>query len=740
MKTDNVACRDNRIVQADVRLKFTLLLFNLMKRYCIIVFFFSLSCLCIHSQTIDPRIKIDQFGYLPDALKIAVISSPQEGYNAPDNFSPGADYEVRRTSDHTTAYTAPVSAWGSGAIHTQSGDRVWWFDFSSFSEPGDYYIYDPENDIRSYTFKISKDVYNHVLILAARMFYYQRCGMPKEVPWVKQQWSDQACHIDTRQDKDCRLVTSPSDASRARDLSGGWHDAGDYNKYTNFTNSVMHNLLSAYDENPAVFLDNYNIPESGNDIPDILDEVRWEMDWLLKMQLSDGSVLMKVSVSQYQSASPPGDDKAQRYYGPAAASATRVFCGIAAHAHLIYKAVPAMTAYADTLLNRALLAWDWLTFNPGTSNYNNSGFSSANPEMSAYDQQSVQASAAVYLFDATGDTTYRGYFDRYYKSFHPYQWTFWYPFENQYQDAMLYYCNLPGATPAVVADIRQNCINSVKNNSADLLKAWQGEKDAYMAYLSNGNYTWGSNQVKCHTGIILANMIEYALDTMNAGDYRDAAAGYIHYMHGVNPLGMVMLTNMVNDLAERSVNEIYHGWFGDGTDFDNALTSLYGPPPGYVTGGPNPSYEPDASYPGEIEPPQNQPVQKSYKDWNTSWPENSWEITEPAIYYQAAYIKLLSKFVSETPVSGVGKGYTSNSNDIMVYPNPAGRYFIVEADGHIVKSVTLFTIGGGQVLTLQMNPFLDKVIVPTNILKKGIYLIKAVTEEGVFCRKVVISR
>jgi endoglucanase len=711
-----------------------------MKSLKIIFTLFYLSGILCYSQPVDERIKTDQFGYLPDSRKIAVISSPQVGFNAPDNFTPGSTFEVRKAGDNSVSFSGAISAWNGGLVHSQSGDKVWWFDFSALAEKGDYYIYDPLNDIRSYTFSISPDVYNHVLILAARMFYYQRCGTPKSVPYVPEKWSDLPCHMDAKQDLDCRSVLTPADASKARDLSGGWHDAGDFNKYTNFTNSVMHNLLSAYDENPSVFLDNYNIPESGNGIPDILDEIKWELDWLLKMQLPDGSVLMKVSVSQYQAASPPSDDKAQRLYGPAAASATRTVCGIAAHAYLICKEFPALATYADTLLDRALLAWDWLTLNPGFSTYNNSGFSSANPEISSYDQQSVQTAAAAYLFAATGEIAFRDYFDSHYKAFQPYQWNFWYPYENQYQDAMLYYCSLDNASASVVSDIQQNCINSVKSNNAELLEAWQGQQDAYMAYLTDNNYIWGSNQVKSHTGNILCNMIEYNLDAGNEGDYRDAAEGYIHYMHGVNPLGMVMLTNMNNYGAEKSVNEIYHGWFNNGTDFDNALSSLYGPAPGYLTGGTNLTYHPDASYPGDIEPPENQPVQKSYKDWNTSWPENSWEITEPAIYYQAAYIKLLSKFASSTPVSSVKKTLFESESNPIVYPNPAGDYFMVDWKQKTAVVLTISAGDGKQILQKKIDPMSNTTLIPLESLADGMYVVRLMTEDTGIYSKLLVKR
>jgi hypothetical protein len=97
--------------------------------------------------------------------------------------------------------------------------------------------------------------------------------------------------------------------------------------------------------------------------------------------------------------------------------------------------------------------------------------------------------------------------------------------------------------------------------------------------------------------------------------------------------------------AEKCVNEIYHAWFTHGSIWDNALSSTNGPAPGYVPGGPNKSYS------GTVAGINNQPPQKAYKDWNTGYPENSWEITEPSIYCQASYIMLLARLMqaSTTP-------------------------------------------------------------------------------------------
>jgi endoglucanase len=91
--------------------------------------------------------------------------------------------------------------------------------------------------------------------------------------------------------------------------------------------------------------------------------------------------------------------------------------------------------------------------------------------------------------------------------------------------------------------------------------------------------------------------------------------------------------------VKNSINEIYHEWFADNSDFDNALTSRYGPAPGYLPGGANKNYN------GSDRPPLGQPPQKAYKDFNST-SGKSWQISEPAIYYQAAYVKLLSQFVN----------------------------------------------------------------------------------------------
>jgi hypothetical protein len=130
-------------------------------------------------------------------------------------------------------------------------------------------------------------------------------------------------------------------------------------------------------------------------------------------------------------------------------------------------------------------------------------------------------------------------------------------------------------------------------------------------------------------------------------------------VHGVNPLQLVYLSNMAASGSTKSVTRFFHTWFAHGSQWDAAGVSKYGPPPGYLTGGPNPSYAWDGCCPASCggtsnnqacgaaspSPPGGQPAQKAYKDFNDKWPLDSWQVTEPDDGYQALYIRLLSKFV-----------------------------------------------------------------------------------------------
>ena len=583
---------------------------------------------------ISPNIHVDQFGYVLNARKIAVLASPQLGYNTAQTYTPGTALQLRRWADQGIVFTGTSTAWNGGQTQAQSGDKVWWLDFSSVTTGGSYYLFDLTNNVRSERFELDDAVYQNVLKTAVRTFFYQRSGFAKTAPYAGT-WTDGAAFLGANQDTQCRLVTDLGNAATAKDLSGGWFDAGDYNKYVNFCYGTLTDLLLGFEEKPLVWTDDYNLPESGNGVPDLLDEVKWELEWLRRMQQADGSVLSKVSVTQFQAASPPSSDATPRYYGPASTSSTLTASAIFALAAIQYKSLsnPAMQSYGNQLQTAAINAWNWAVANPNIT-YTNAGFQSANPEVDAYEREARKVGAAAYLFALTGNSTYKNHVDANYQAIHLMAWSYAYPFENAHHSALLYYAKTPAATASVATAIRNTYQNSMQTGNADNLPSYLNGTDAYRAHLSNDNHTWGSNRVRSDQGNMFWAMNQQAFDAGNATNYRDAAMGLVHYLHGVNPTGYCYLSNMSSLGAENSIPELYHGWFANGTPLD------LNPAPGYLVGGPNKNYAPASGY---FAPPQGQPVQKAFKAWNTSYPENSWEITEPAIYYQAAYVRMLSK-------------------------------------------------------------------------------------------------
>ena len=583
--------------------------------------------------TISTNLKIDQFGYRPTDGKVCIIAQPQSGAGSPSGFSPSATLKIRRWSDDVEVFSGAPTAWNSGATHSQSGDKVWWFNFSSLTTAGDYYVFDPTNNVGSYKFRIADDVYLDVLKAATKALFYQRCGTAISAA-NGGTWNHTACHVGANQDLACRLVTDQSNAATAKDLSGGWHDAGDYNKYVNFTYNTLHNLLFAYQENPSVFTDDLNIPESGNGVADLLDEIKWELDWLLKMQQTDGSVLSKLGVVDFYSASPPSADAATHYYGAASTSSTLTVASIFAHAYLVFKDIPTYAAYATTLKTKAELAWTWAAANPSVT-YANTGFSSATPEVSSYDIDARKTCAAALLFAATGTASYKTYFEANYTAIHPYAWTYFYAFEQTYGDILLFYTALSGATASVKTNIL-TAFNGSTNGQVDFFLSYTNKTDAYRAYLKDGDYVWGSNLVKSQSGLMYENMIKYNQTPANKNSYRTYALDYLHFLHGTNPLSKLMLSNVNNLGADNSVAKFYHSWTGNGSALEN------NPIPGLVMGGFNNSYDGTNGY------FSGQPVQKKYLDFNDGYPQNSWEITEPGIYYQAGYIRLVSKYANGT--------------------------------------------------------------------------------------------
>lgn len=678
-------------------------------------------------------IHVDQFGYWPDVEKVAVLSNPMVGFNAQDAYSPAANMEVRNADTDAIVYTASPELFDGGQTDEMSGDQGWWFDFSSVNTPGSYYVYDPVNDERSAVFEIKNNPYHEVLRAAGRMFYYNRCNAPKETPYAEANWTDGMNFMNPFQDANCRYIYDPNNAALEKDLSGGWFDAGDYNKYVTFTESTLHNLLSAYEENPDAFGDNWNIPESGNGIPDILDEVIWELDWLLKMINEDGSVHIKTGSQNHSenAASPPSANFDQRFYGPTCTSASAASASVLAHAAQVFQVFNELQPYANILTEQAVKTFAYAVerFNANTleTDCDDGSIVAGDADRSVAQQLESLVVASFYLRGLTAEGDYHSFFLDQYANTTPMTNNYWGGDLLFVQDVLINYLQLASGMPSVQQAIRNSVTNAVNNN-------WNGffgwaENDLYRSFVPPWTYNWGSNRAKANYGSLNFQMAtNYLGDELSLLDRK--ATEHLHYFHGLNPLGMVMLSNMYELGGDRCVNELYHIWFADGTEFDNALTSAKGPAPGYVTGGPNPAFSV-----GSISPPANQPAQKSYLDFNDGWPNSSWEISEPAIYYQAAYLRFLAYFVEAEEIVGTDDLVSANSFNI--FPNPAVDMVqlklpddtytvrILDAQGQLM---TTQNYDAGSSINMSMLPTGTFLIVATSSSDQTVYQAKLIKQ------------
>jgi hypothetical protein len=575
-------------------------------------------------------VKVDNFGYRPDDTKVAIFSA-----------DPGSIVQVR-TSAGAIVFAVPIDGGSISSRGTDagSGDQIWWVDFSPLRARGTYQLFSPSLNARSYDFAIAPNVYNEVMRTALKTFYRQRCGTAKP-PTYAGAWADgAACHrVDAS--------TGPANGHLhrgLRDLTGGWHDAGDYNKYLTYSasNAILF-MLRAWEDDPRAFPDgDLNIPESGNGVSDLLDEVKWELDFFLKMQLPDGSVLANVHADgSANGASPPSADTTRRSYREPTLESGAVFAGSCAFASRVFTAA-GQVAYAATLRRAALLTWSWLQ---GQGN----------------SDEKVWAAAEIFRTDPT-ITSARSYVDGY----HAAHWSGVIFQVTRYDShAAITYVQTGGATAAVVSVMRANIGRQVDRIFlAD---------DLYRNGMPGSSYHWGSNEVRAGQGVFLLQAARLGVTgSHTAGECRRHALDILHFFHGQNPLSMVYLTNMASAGGEHSSWQFFHNWFGQSQDLysrsnyvgkpssvvephypyfggvDNHgirddKTSALGPAPGFVPGGPNKDYSGDATPPGGGRYPN-----RFYRDWNDQgvWTARTWEITENSIGYQGPYVALASAFVT----------------------------------------------------------------------------------------------
>ncbi|QLE01848.1 glycoside hydrolase family 9 protein [Galbibacter sp. BG1] len=620
-------------------------------------------------------IRVDQFGYFEDATKIAIIAKAVNGFNsgAGINLDVNVNVKLKKASDNNTVYQAKATVWNGGNTHGLSGDKGWWFNFSSYKTPGDYYIQVTEtggNTVNSNTFKISNNVYDDVLRAAVEMFYYQRVSIEKTAAYGSgANWTDGAWYTKANQDNNAKYLYS----SERRNVSKGWIDAGDPNKYITFALEPVHNLLTTYEQHPD-FWDDFTlrIPENNNDLPDILDEIKWEIDWIKNMQRTDGSVHSKAGIKEdFNYISPPSTDTRERYYAQTCPVASVAAAGMMAHAALALQDFPSQSSYVSDLVSRSESAWNHYENSPDKDAVCDNGEIEAGDADGSGNHYLVEnvaeaVCAAVYLYALTGKSKYNNFVKNNYSQARAFVSGDWGIYRSNQSEAILFYTTLPNADNATKTAIL-NKKNAKKTESPGLYTI--NENSDF--YRINPFYlNWGSNSLIARQGTDTYDFINYNIDPSEHDNYKKATDGILHYFHGVNPLGLCYLTNMYNYGAELCVDQLWHTWFFVDDKYDgapNPSQGIVGPAPGFMTGGANPQA------PGgtiitlngvrySSATLGNQPGLKAFADENKyiqGTNQGPFALVEPAIYYQSGYIKFLANYVATV---GGGSNPPGNGN------------------------------------------------------------------------------
>jgi endoglucanase len=485
-----------------------------------------------------------------------------------------------------------------------SGDTVRILDFSNVTLPGRYFIF---ADARQVTVEIKEKPYRALGNALVKGLYYQRCGCELSEKHAGP-YSHGACHLGK-----AVLVNNNGevDSNTVIDCTGGWHDAGDYGRYTAPAAATLGHLLYSYGLFPEAFKDELNIPESGNGVPDVLNECRYELEWMLKMQRADGGVYHKVATRYFSGFIMPQDDKDELFLFRVSHCSTAGFAACTALASRIF--TPFDSAFSKKLLSAAQKAWDWMEANPVFEPF-------ANPpdfRSGAYGDLSCEDElfwASAELYSVTGDKRYEEALKKRFSSvdFSGFGWR-----ETAGFGA---FCCLFTLKEKLDKDlyslIKENFLS--KAGSALALTG----KSGYGTALGAQSYVWGSILPILNNAII---MICACLLTKD-NNYRDAALNQLDYLLGMNATGYSFVTGF----GDRPFRFPHHRpSFADGVDE---------PVPGLVSGGPNKQF-PDMVTKTVI--PQDTPSAKFYIDYTTTASAN-----EIAIYWNSPAVFVAAYFSS----------------------------------------------------------------------------------------------
>ncbi|MEU9641174.1 cellulase [Streptomyces sp. NPDC048188] len=512
-----------------------------------------------------PRVRVNQVAYLPSGPKNATLVT---------DATSRLRWQLKNGTGRVVADGWSVPR----GVDASSGQNVHSIDFGRYRTRGEGYTLVADGET-SRPFDIGTAAYERLRLDSAKYYYTQRSGIAINDE-LRPGYGRPAGHVGTAPNQgDTEVPCRPGECDYTLDVSGGWYDAGDHGKYVVNGGISTWELLSTYERSlhartgePSKLGDgSLRIPESGNRVPDILDEARWELDFLLKMQVPDGQPLAgmahhKIHDEQWTGLPLlPSDDPQKRELHPPTTAATLNLAATAAQAARLYR--PYDRAFAAEALDAARTAWKAALAHPDLLADENDGIGGgAYPDAKVADDF-YWAAAELYL--TTGERDFKEYVlnspVHTADVFGPvsFDWA------STAAPARLDLATVPSRLPGR-DKVRRSVVEGADGYLATLKAHPYG-----MPYAPAGNvYDWGSSHQVLNNAVVLAT----AYDITGGSTYRDGAVQSMDYILGRNALNMSYVTGY----GEVNAHNQHSRWYAHQLD-----PKLPAPPDGTLSGGPN---------------------------------------------------------------------------------------------------------------------------------------------------------
>ncbi|MGW3430150.1 glycoside hydrolase family 9 protein [Streptomyces melanosporofaciens] len=514
-------------------------------------------------------VQVNQLGHLPDGPKRATVVSAS---------ATALPWQLRDAAGRTAA-SGSTTVRGADAASGQSAHLV---DFSSYQGTGNGYTLTVDGRT-SHPFDIRADLYDGLRADAMSFFYQQRSGIPIEASLAGTAYARPAGHLGVAPNRGDTAVPCVSGVcDYARDVRGGWYDAGDQGKYVVNGGLAVWQLVNSFERakragHAAALGDStLRVPERGNGIPDVLDESRWELEFLMRMQIPEGKPRAGMAFHKVHDAAwtglptrPEQDAEPRELHAPSTA-ATLNLAAAAAQCARVY--APYDAAFAARCLDSARRAWAAAQANPDVL-----APGSDSTGGGAYEDGEVGDEfywAAAELYATTGEARYRDAVTS--SPYHTASDVFT-PFGFGWQDTAplgrIVLATVPNRLPATdLARVRASVVSAADGQLSTM--AGQG----YGVPLPADGYVWGSNGQVANNGTVMA--IAYELTKQRR--YRTGALETLDYLLGRNALGQSYVTGY----GEHATQNQHHRFWAHQYD-----ASLPNPPAGSIAGGANAGLE-----------------------------------------------------------------------------------------------------------------------------------------------------